>query len=179
MLEPTTRISNGAVTARERGRGRPAPPGCRARGPACPARPPGTPPEPQPPLRPGDQTETAAELRAAWDADPRWDGIERTFSADDVVRLRGSVREEATLARWLAAQEREHRFLLYEADLRPSAWAARCLRQSDHVVVLADGGAAPPDGGPVPVLGDETRRRTSLVLLHGGGAVERACADQR
>ncbi|MEV7768263.1 isocitrate lyase [Microbacterium sp. NPDC086615] len=53
----------------------------------------------QPPLRPGDQTETAAELRAAWDADPRWDGIERTFSADDVVRLRGSVREEATLAR--------------------------------------------------------------------------------
>ncbi|KTS02349.1 isocitrate lyase [Microbacterium testaceum] len=53
----------------------------------------------QPPLRPGDQTETAAELRAAWDADPRWDGIERTFSAEDVVRLRGSVREEATLAR--------------------------------------------------------------------------------
>ncbi|MDF2664532.1 MAG: isocitrate lyase [Microbacterium sp.] len=53
----------------------------------------------QQPLRPGDQTETAAELRASWDADPRWDGIERTFSADDVVRLRGSVREEATLAR--------------------------------------------------------------------------------
>ncbi len=53
----------------------------------------------QPPLRPGDQTETAAELRAAWEADPRWDGIERTFSAEDVVRLRGSVREEATLAR--------------------------------------------------------------------------------
>ncbi|MDQ1124633.1 isocitrate lyase [Microbacterium trichothecenolyticum] len=51
------------------------------------------------PLRPGDQTETAAELRASWDADPRWDGIERTFSADDVVRLRGTVREEATLAR--------------------------------------------------------------------------------
>lgn len=51
------------------------------------------------PLRPGDQTETAAELRASWEADPRWDGIERTFSADDVVRLRGTVREEATLAR--------------------------------------------------------------------------------
>ncbi|MDT0117319.1 isocitrate lyase [Microbacterium sp. PRF11] len=51
------------------------------------------------PLRPGDQTETAAELRASWEADPRWDGIERTFSAEDVVRLRGTVREEATLAR--------------------------------------------------------------------------------
>jgi isocitrate lyase len=53
----------------------------------------------QPPLRPGDQTETADEIRASWENDPRWDGIERTYSADDVVRLRGSVREESTLAR--------------------------------------------------------------------------------
>ncbi|MBD8219413.1 isocitrate lyase [Microbacterium sp. CFBP 13617] len=55
-------------------------------------------PAPQP-LRPGDQTETADEIRTAWENDPRWDGIERTFSAEDVVRLRGSVREESTLAR--------------------------------------------------------------------------------
>lgn len=55
-------------------------------------------PAPQP-LRPGDQTETADEIRAAWENDPRWDGIERTYSAEDVVRLRGSVREESTLAR--------------------------------------------------------------------------------
>jgi predicted acylesterase/phospholipase RssA/CRP-like cAMP-binding protein len=88
--------------------------------------------------------------------------------------LRGE--EEATLARWLAAQELEHRFLLYEADLRPSAWAARCLRQSDHVVVLAGAGAAPQDDRPVPVLGDETRRRTSLVLLHADGAIEPGAA---
>ncbi|WP_144832720.1 isocitrate lyase [Microbacterium sp. BH-3-3-3] len=53
----------------------------------------------QQPLRPGDQTETADEIRAAWENDPRWDGIERTYSAEDVVRLRGSVREESTLAR--------------------------------------------------------------------------------
>lgn len=51
------------------------------------------------PMRAGDQTQTAAELKAEWDADPRWDGIERTYSAADVIRLRGSVREEATLAR--------------------------------------------------------------------------------
>ncbi|HEX5730767.1 isocitrate lyase [Microbacterium sp.] len=52
----------------------------------------------QPPLRAGDQTQTAAELQEIWDTDPRWDGIERTFSAADVVALRGSVREESTLA---------------------------------------------------------------------------------
>ena len=52
----------------------------------------------RPPLRAGDQTQTAAELQESWDTDPRWDGVERTFSADDVVALRGSVREESTLA---------------------------------------------------------------------------------
>ncbi len=53
----------------------------------------------QPPLRAGDQTQTAAELQEIWDTDPRWDGVERTYTAEDVIRLRGSVREDSTLAR--------------------------------------------------------------------------------
>ena len=53
----------------------------------------------RPALRAGDQVETAAELQEQWDTDPRWDGIERTYTAEDVIRLRGSVREENTLAR--------------------------------------------------------------------------------
>jgi isocitrate lyase len=40
-----------------------------------------------------------AELRQQWETDPRWRGIRRGFTADDVVRLRGSVQEEHTLAR--------------------------------------------------------------------------------
>jgi isocitrate lyase len=54
---------------------------------------------PQAPLRAGDQVQTAAELQELWETDPRWDGVERTYTADDVIRLRGTVREEATLAR--------------------------------------------------------------------------------
>ncbi|APS23221.1 MULTISPECIES: isocitrate lyase [Streptomyces] len=42
---------------------------------------------------------TAEELARRWASDPRWKGIERTYSAEDVVRLSGSVREEHTLAR--------------------------------------------------------------------------------
>ncbi|MDQ3811353.1 MAG: isocitrate lyase, partial [Chloroflexota bacterium] len=38
------------------------------------------------------------ELEARW-ADPRWHGIQRDYTAEDVVRLRGSVRIEYTLAR--------------------------------------------------------------------------------
>jgi isocitrate lyase len=49
--------------------------------------------------RSGDQTQTAEELALEWDADPRWEGIRRDYSADDVIALRGTVREERTLAR--------------------------------------------------------------------------------
>ncbi|APE26490.1 MULTISPECIES: isocitrate lyase [Streptomyces] len=44
-------------------------------------------------------TAAAADLAARWATDPRWDGIERTYTAEDVVRLSGNVREEHTLAR--------------------------------------------------------------------------------
>jgi isocitrate lyase len=43
--------------------------------------------------------DTARELEAQWGSDERWSGIERTYTAEDVVRLRGSVVEEHTLAR--------------------------------------------------------------------------------
>ena len=42
---------------------------------------------------------SAAEIQHEWDTDPRWVGIKRTYSAEDVVRLRGTVVEESTLAR--------------------------------------------------------------------------------
>lgn len=51
------------------------------------------------PVRTGDQVQTAAELQQSWESDPRWAGIERSYTADDVVALRGSVGEENTLAR--------------------------------------------------------------------------------
>ncbi len=41
----------------------------------------------------------AAALHQEWATDPRWAGIERTYGAADVIRLRGSVQEEHTLAR--------------------------------------------------------------------------------
>jgi isocitrate lyase len=47
-----------------------------------------------------DRLKGAAEqLQDEWDNDPRWEGIERTYSAEDVIKLRGSVQEEHTLAR--------------------------------------------------------------------------------
>ena len=42
---------------------------------------------------------SAAEIQKDWDTNPRWAGIKRTYTAEDVVRLRGTVVEESTLAR--------------------------------------------------------------------------------
>ena len=49
--------------------------------------------------RPGDQTQTAAELELEWQLDPRWADIKRDYTAQDVIDLRGPVREDQTLAR--------------------------------------------------------------------------------
>ena len=44
-------------------------------------------------------SQQAANLQAQWETDQRWASIERTYTAQDVIRLRGSVVEEHTLAR--------------------------------------------------------------------------------
>jgi isocitrate/methylisocitrate lyase len=63
-------------------------------------------------------TRDAAALRADWESNPRWAGVERGYSAEEVVRLRGSVQEEHTLAR-LGADR---------------LW--RLLREQDYVAAL-------------------------------------------
>jgi isocitrate lyase len=45
------------------------------------------------------QLPTADELRNTWRDSPRWRGIERPYSAEDVVRLRGTIAVEHSIAR--------------------------------------------------------------------------------
>jgi isocitrate lyase len=60
------------------------------------------------------------DLAADWAASPRWRGVRRDYSAKDVVRLRGSVQEEHTLAR-LGAERLW--WLLHTEDFVPSLGA--------------------------------------------------------
>jgi isocitrate lyase len=48
------------------------------------------------------QLPTAEELRRQWRESPRWRGIERPYSAEDVVRLRGTIAVEHSIARLTA-----------------------------------------------------------------------------
>ncbi|MBU6428669.1 MAG: isocitrate lyase, partial [Cyanobacteria bacterium REEB65] len=49
-------------------------------------------------------SEQVRELQQLWAREPRWQGIQRGYSAEEVVRLRGSLRLEHTLARLGAEQ---------------------------------------------------------------------------
>jgi isocitrate lyase len=65
-------------------------------------------------VEPSQAIERAAhDLQADWASNARWTGIERTYTATDVVRLRGSVQVEHTLGRlgaerlWTLLHERD------------------------------------------------------------------------
>jgi isocitrate lyase len=44
-------------------------------------------------------TNRVKKLQESWELDSRWNGVTRTYSAEDVIRLRGSVDIEYTIAR--------------------------------------------------------------------------------
>ncbi len=50
------------------------------------------------------RTQQIAALEQAWSSDPRWQGIERVYTAEEVVSLRGSVVQKHTLAEHGAAK---------------------------------------------------------------------------
>ena len=60
-----------------------------------------------------------AKNAGSWETDPRWQGVRRTYSTADVVRLRGSVHVEHTLAR--RGAERLWELLHSRTTCRPSA----------------------------------------------------------
>ena len=71
---------------------------------------------------------------------------------------------------WLNQLESHQRIIIYEADAEPTEGTERCLRQADHVVLVAD---ASEDPSPAPIerllTFDAIGPRRSLVLLHPNG----------
>jgi NTE family protein len=77
------------------------------------------------------------------------------------------------------ALESAHRHVLYLADAEPSAWTRAALRQSDEIIVVADGSER-ADKGEVPGWNEAQGpvRRRHLVLLHSG-TLSRGSAAER
>ena len=58
----------------------------------------------------------AVDLQARWEQEARWQGLERTYAAEDVIRLRGSLKIEYSIAR--AGAEQLWRMLQTEPIIR-------------------------------------------------------------
>tara|TARA_R110000751_G_scaffold116604_2_gene216549 strand:- start:332996 stop:335245 length:2250 start_codon:yes stop_codon:yes gene_type:complete len=79
-----------------------------------------------------------------------------------------SHENEATslrLVEWLHSQEDNCQFLVYQSDQQWSQWSARCVRQTDQVIVVAEANSTADLSTLAPHLCGE-RQRWSLVLLH-------------
>lgn len=74
---------------------------------------------------------------------------------------------------WLASQENEHRFVLYECDSFLSPWTERCIRQADHIILVGNGDGDPALGEIEAELlappGKRPLARQWLVLVHDEG----------
>ena len=44
-------------------------------------------------------TQQSKQLQQDWETNPRWKNAKRTYSAEDVIRLRGSIHPEYTIAK--------------------------------------------------------------------------------
>jgi len=91
--------------------------------------------------------------------------------------LTGAIVEQATrgmdalaASRWLDDQERQHAYTLYLADATTTAWTARCVRQADRALIVADGDTRPDHDRIVAWSTDLSLRDglppVELVLLH-------------
>jgi isocitrate lyase len=76
---------------------------------------------------------TALEIENSWKQDPRWNGISRHYTAADVVRLRGTVHIEHTLARRGASR------LWHAVHARPPVRALGALTGHQAVQQVAAG----------------------------------------
>jgi predicted acylesterase/phospholipase RssA/CRP-like cAMP-binding protein len=77
----------------------------------------------------------------------------------------------AEYGRLLDACERDHDFVLLEADALPSAWSRTCLGYADHIVLVADAAAEPAVTELERWLFGASASRPAaaidLVLIHG------------
>jgi predicted acylesterase/phospholipase RssA len=77
---------------------------------------------------------------------------------------------DSRMAAWLTEQEVSHRFVLYEADLKNSAWSRRCIRQADRILLVGNANSSPERSAPESVFFGaqvgEVTTPAELVLLH-------------
>jgi len=93
--------------------------------------------------------------------------VDRLLAKPGIAQSGEDAPVHESLVAWLSGQERDHGFLVLEADASFTPWTRRCLRQADRVLVVADATDDPAPGEmerALAALG--LTARLELVLLH-------------
>jgi NTE family protein/lysophospholipid hydrolase len=93
--------------------------------------------------------------------------VDRLLARPGIAQVgEDTVIHEAVVA-WLSSQERDHGFMVLEADPEWTPWTRRCLRQADRVLIVGRAGDDPALGPVERALADAgVTVPQELVLLH-------------
>jgi lysophospholipid hydrolase len=99
--------------------------------------------------------------------------VDAHLGQEGIVQTYERAGSNIRIVEWLSNQELTHTYVLYQADPFLSPWTERCIRQADHILVVADGEADPaPVEIETELLQPNDRvymARQWLVLIHGEG----------
>jgi len=117
----------------------------------------------------------ASDLERRWATDPRWDGVERPYTGEEVIRLRGSVAREHTVAR--VGAERLWHLLRMEDHVSAlgcltGGQAVECVRAGLEAIYVS-GWQVAADAN----LAGQTYPDQSLYPANSGPAVVRRIAN--
>jgi NTE family protein/lysophospholipid hydrolase len=97
------------------------------------------------------------------------DSVDSALDRTGASQSQEETAGEHRVTEWLNGLEEQFRYVVYEADSHDSNWTRRCLRQADHVLVVADADSDPIPGeveaGPL-LAARLARGNVSLILTY-------------
>ncbi|MCP4284071.1 MAG: cyclic nucleotide-binding domain-containing protein [Gammaproteobacteria bacterium] len=91
--------------------------------------------------------------------------VDQTLGQPGISHSDRNGASNVRLVQWLNSREAKHRYVLYQAEPEWPGWTERCVRQADHVIIVADSRGS-HDSVTARARPAGPGQRWSLLLLH-------------
>ncbi len=96
--------------------------------------------------------------------------VDKKLSKQGISQVSRSEANYSHLTFWLDQESAKYAYCILLCDLQPSEWNRRCIRQADHILLVADANSSPIPVEPELLLAENrqalVRVKKVLVLLH-------------